>query len=231
MVELQQTVERISEENKELKAVNETMRFQLQTVFMENQQLRMICGQALPQGMSLFPQMQQQQSTATTAGTMPTGVNGFNQSLVAGMPPAHTGAAPTGTQGIPPPAGSMPTGAVNQSMTMPGTMPTGVSPFVGNMPMYGVGNMLPLSVMHGMMSGPGMVSGTMPAAASMAPSGIGGAPLPAAPAVAPSNMMGGGTGTAPSPAIHLASAQATGRGTQETQVNPAKPQGPAPAQG
>ena len=137
LTDLQESVVELTEENKQLKAVAEAMRFELQTVTLENQQLRMIAaGQTFPQRLSLFPGvgsgggwMMPQPNALPGAMNTPTGS--------ASMPP---GAVNTVTAPVPLSAGNTPTAGALNTGSMPQTPGPENQPVLGLIP-FGTGNM------------------------------------------------------------------------------------------
>ena len=91
IAELKSNVQVLSDENKQLKAITEAMQYELQTVVLENQQLRMICAQAMQQGLAVV----QQPTTAPGNSTLPapTVIAGHPVSTAATQAPAADTAA------------------------------------------------------------------------------------------------------------------------------------------
>lgn len=176
IAELQSNVQVLTEENKQLKAITEAIQYELQTVVLENQRLRMICAQSMPQALAVM----QQPTAAPGNSTLPapTAISNHPVSAIATQAPAvdtAASAAPvmneqqpsnlcantsTGTSGISTP---------NAQLTLPnaGTIPLDVVN-QGLMSMFGTGNMLPFQMMqamvaNGMLPAP-QVAGTLPTA-------------------------------------------------------------------
>lgn len=150
--DLQDSVTVLSEENKQLKAMNETMRFELQTVMLENQQLRLIAGQAFPQGLPFLPGASAcgagwMQQPNALPGTMNVPMGGGSappldaNALTAPVPPPaeYVQAATAVDAGNVPPTkggesqvlgGAIPFGALNMSFAL-----TNMLPGIGMLPM------------------------------------------------------------------------------------------------
>jgi hypothetical protein len=159
IAELKNNVQVLSDENKQLKATQEAMQYELQTVVLENQQLRMICAQAIQQGLAVV----QQPTNAPGNSTLPdpTAVMGQPVSNAATQAPAADTTASaalvtnqqqpanfcntsTSTSGISTP---------NAQSTLPnvGTIPLGVAN-QSLMSLLGGGNMLPFQMMQVMVA-------------------------------------------------------------------------------
>jgi hypothetical protein len=159
IAELNNNVQVLSDENKQLKAIQEAMQYELQTVVLENQQLRMICAQAMQQGLAVV----QQPTNAPGNSTLPapTAIMGQPVSNAATQAPAaDTTASAAHVTNQQQPANFCNTSAStsgiltpNAQSTLPnaGTIPLSVAN-QSLMSLLGAGNMLPFQMMQAMVA-------------------------------------------------------------------------------